>query len=617
MSRKKKRRDNPVRENTRHTSGRMASRRNVVGISVGLALLVFLIYGQVATFPFINYDDPIYVTETAEVLRGLRPEGIVWAFQTTRASNWHPLTWISHMVDASLFRGGPAPSGQWAGGHHLVNVTLHAANSILLFLLLWRTTASTGRSALVAALFAVHPLHVESVAWVAERKDVLSTLLWLLTTLAYVAMVRDRQSATKRWLVPICLALGLLVKPMLVTLPFTLLLLDWWPLQRFQASTETASGPGWLASARTLLMEKWLLFVLVALSCVVTYRVQHSGGAMALGMQIDLPERIANAVVSAMAYLGKTVWPVNLAVFYPHPLNAPPWGLVLAAALALVFVSAAAVVLAKRLPYLFVGWFWYLGTLVPVIGLVQVGMQAMADRYTYIPLIGIFIAVVWGAGEVLDRVRMSLAARIAIATVTIAALAGVSFRQVGHWSTGEQLFRHTLAVTNSEANYVAQQQLGVILLESGRPAEALEHFDIAMQIARVAREPREGAAQALLLMNRPDEAIDIYRGLLEIRPDDLDVANNLAWQLATTAPAKLRNGPEAVALAERIIRQPGGRTATYLDTLAAAYAEAGRFDDAVAAAVEATQLAKSLQNRALLQDIERRLAGYRARRPAR
>lgn len=614
MSRKKKRQANRPQSSSRMAPVDPASKRNAVAISVGLAVLVFLIYAQVATFPFINYDDPIYVSETPQVLDGVTPEGIAWAFQATRASNWHPLTWISHMVDASLFRSTTEPSGQWAGGHHLVNVTIHATNSILLFLLLWRMTSATWRAALVAALFAVHPLHVESVAWIAERKDVLSTLFWLLTTLAYVATLREPNAGVKRWLVPVFLALGLLAKPMLVTLPFTLLLLDWWPLQRFETPQSDDTAPTWLTSARRLVLEKWLLFLLVAISCVVTFSVQRAGGAMTMGNQIDFTDRVANAMVSAVAYLGKALWPLNLSVFYPHPLESPPWGLVLAAFLTLLAISVAAVLNIRRMPYLFVGWFWYLGTLVPVIGLVQVGLQAMADRYTYIPLIGIFIAAVWGVAELTDRLRVPTVARTIGSLILITALGITAYRQVGKWSSSERLFRHALAVTNAEANYVGQQQLAVILLQSGRPEEALKHFQVAMKLAPAARESREGAARAQLLLGRHGEAIAIYRELLEIRPDDLEVANNLAWELATSPHKNLRNGPEAVALAERIVNQPGGRTATFLDTLAAAYAAAGRFDEAVQAALEARERAVAARNGALVQDLDRRLPRYRAGR---
>jgi len=591
------------------------SKRRTLALCVGLIVLVVVVHARVATFPFINYDDQIYVTENPDVLSGLSPRGIGWAFQATRASNWHPLTWISHMADATVFRDPTARFGQWAGGHHLVNVAIHGANSVLLFLLLSRMTSAPWRSAVVAALFAVHPLHVESVVWVAERKDVLSTLFWLLTTFAYLKSLEAPSSTARRLLVPLCLALGLMVKPMLVTLPFTLLLLDYWPLGRFRRVENGRKPSAPLTVVRPLVREKIPLFALVTASCVVTFFVQRSGGAMALGTQIALPVRFANAVVASATYLAKTLWPVDLAVFYPHPLGFPPLGLFLPALLTIAVCTTIAMLSIRRFPYLFVGWFWYLGTLVPVLGIVQVGMQAMADRYTYVPLIGIFVTVTWAAAALMERWKIATALRMAVVLGLLVALTALAVRQVGFWSSSETLFTHALAVTGSDANYVAHQQLAVTLLDNGRPREALMHFTLAMKLAPQAREPREGAAGALLALGHAREAAMQYRGLLEIHPNDVAVANNLAWLLATSADPQLRNGTEAVVLAENAVQSPGGHTSQFLDTLAAAYAEAGRFDAAVDAASEAQRIAESVFDYAQVRDIGRRIAIYRARRP--
>jgi len=322
-------------------------------------------------------------------------------------------------------------------------------------------------------------------------------------------------------------------------------------------------------------------------------------------------------VVTYAAYLAKMVWPVDLAVFYPHPLGFPPVASFLLALLAMVAITAVAILNVRRFPYLFVGWFWYLGTLVPVIGIVQVGMQSMADRYTYVPSIGIFVMGVWAAAAVMDRWRVPPAVRWVAVVGILGALAAISVRQLSFWSSSETLFEHALEATDADVNYVANQQLAVILLESGRPEQALKHFTRAMAIAQQAQEPREGATQALLALGRAREAAMQYRGLLEIHPTDSAVANNLAWLLATSTDPQVRNGPEAVDLAEKAVKSPGGHNARFLDTLAAAYAEVGRFEEAIATAQEARNLAKSAFENRLAEEIARRLDVYQARRAIR
>jgi hypothetical protein len=375
-----------------------ANVRQDIVICMALAAAVAAAYAPLWDAGFAGLDDHLYVSGNPHVQQGLTREGVAWALGSTKASNWHPLTWLSLMLDCQLFGAG-------AGSHHLVNVGFHVANSVLLFLVLRRMTGRRWPSALVVALFALHPLHVESVAWVAERKDVLSTLFWILTMGAYVRYAR-RPGVLRYLPVFAFLLLGLMAKPMLVTLPFVLLLLDYWPLGRLARAEAGATGlapSGEVAGGRRakvwrLVLEKVPLLVLAAASCVVTFAVQRHGEAVMPLERLALPARMANAAVSCVAYLGKMVWPQGLTVLYPYPADRPAWEVAAAAAF-LLAVTAAAAALVRRRPYLAVGWFWYLGTLVPVIGLVQVGEQPMADRYTYVPLIGTFIMVAWAAGD--------------------------------------------------------------------------------------------------------------------------------------------------------------------------------------------------------------------------
>ena len=423
--------------------------RNLI-IGVLLVLAVAATYAPVACYDFLNLDDNSYVTENKNVRDGLTWAGARWAFTSLERGNWHPLTWFSHMVDCQVF--GIRPGGMYTvgdqhfvNGHHLVNVGLHAASTVLLFWLLTRMTAAVWPSAVVAGLVALHPLHVESVAWIAERKDVLSVFLGLLALLAYVRYA-ERPSVARYVPVFVLLALGLMAKPMLVTLPLVMLLLDYWPLGRYplriancELRIQTAPARGFFKSAirnpqsaisfgRTstlrLVLEKLPLFVLGAGCCVATIFAQHGAGAMEFAEKISWPARVSNAAVAYVVYLGQTFWPAGLAVFYPHVER--PLGQAAAAAIFLLGVTALAIWQIRRRPYLAVGWFWYLGTLVPVIGLVQVGKQAMADRYTYLPLVGVFIAMVWSLVDLLGRRRhgakvLALAACAALVACGVAA----------------------------------------------------------------------------------------------------------------------------------------------------------------------------------------------------
>ncbi len=407
----------PVKEVTvnlgadRHSNATESTKKRLLIISLFLIIASFMAFWQVTRCDFINYDDDKYLTDNSHVQDGLTVEGITWAFTTGYAANWHPLTWISHMVDVQLF-------GLQPGWHHLTNLLFHLASTLLLFLVLHRMTKALWQSAFVAALFALHPLHVQSVAWVAERKDVLSTFFWMLTMGTYASYVA--KPGLKRYLtLLLCFALGLMAKPMLVTLPFVLLLLDYWPLQRLEqkrppqeglSKDKSTTSPvripvqpvGHWPLIRPLLIEKIPLFALAALSSIVTYLVQHHGGAVQSLETFPPGVRMANAFVSYITYMVKMLWPTNLAVFYPYPTSWPLWQVLGSAAL-LITITVLVIRGAKKRPYAAVGWFWYVGTLVPVIGVVQVGRQALADRYTYIPLVGLFIIVAWAVPELLKK----------------------------------------------------------------------------------------------------------------------------------------------------------------------------------------------------------------------
>jgi tetratricopeptide (TPR) repeat protein len=553
-----------------------------------LAAITLSTYLPVWRHSYLRFDDADYVTDNGRVLSGLTWAGIQWAFTTFHSSNWHPLTWLSHMLDAQLFGPGPA-------GPHAVNLIFHILNTLLLFVLLRRLSGAVWRSALVAALFALHPLHVESVAWVAERKDVLSAFFFLLTLMAYGKYVSgerqktniqhpmpadaDSSCATRitfhasrwYWLCLLFFALGLMSKPMLVTLPFVLLLLDYWPLQRFTIyDLRFTIWP--------LIREKIPFFLLCVASCMVTFAAQKHGGAVRSLTSFPISERIGNALVAYAQYLGKLFWPVDLAIFYPHPGQWPVTQIVLAAIL-IVGLCLAAVWLGRRFPFAAMGWFWFLGTLVPTIGLVQVSNQSMADRYTYLPYIGVFIILAWGAAEVLASWQPSKSAfqnprssrrqeahnfnrQSAIgnrqsdqnllppsqssgATSTSSAtypkgltvLAGIAaglvviacaartHDQLRHWRDGESLFRHALAVT--ERNFVAENNLGNVLMDKGRADEAIACLEKALELQPDFALAHNNLGNALLRKGRVDEAIAQYQKTLVLKPDYANACNNL------------------------------------------------------------------------------------------
>ena len=435
-----------------------------------LVVATLALYNPVNRHPFVNYDDDRYVTENPHVRNGLSWDTVSWAFTAEEQGNWHPLTWLSHLLDCQLFH-------QNATGHHFTSLLIHAANAVLLFLLLIYATGRVGSSLFVAALFALHPINVESVAWVAERKNVLSTFFFVAALIAYCWYAR--KSDWRRYLVFTGLFVcGLMSKPMVITLPFVLLLLDYWPLGRIQGfPAGVPSVPQ--APLSRLLVEKLPLLVLSAASAAITMQVQQAGGATRSTAQFSLGIRLENAVVAYAMYLWKMVWPSHLAPLYPHPGDSLPAWQVAISALVLLVVSVVVLRFRSR-PYLLTGWLWFLGTLVPVIGLVQVGDQAMADRYAYIPLIGIFVMLAWGAADLADSRQIGLRARMIPAACVLLALAFVTHRQLGYWSNNYELWTHALAVT--DRNFIAQNNLGGALLLLGKPDEAYAHFQAAAEI---------------------------------------------------------------------------------------------------------------------------------------
>jgi Tfp pilus assembly protein PilF len=490
--------------------------------------VVILLYGQVAGHEFVGFDDDRYIFANPHVRQGLTWEGVKWAFSGFHVMNWHPLTWLSHMLDVQLF-------GLEAGGHLLVNVALHAANAVLLFVALRQMTGTLWPCAFVAALFAMHPMRVESVAWASERKDVLSGLFWMLTMLAYAGYAR-RPAAARYLLVFAALALGLMVKPMLVTLPCVLLLLDLWPLGRWRPGSAEREGPGRTPAAFAprpisgLVLEKLPLLGLCAVSGAATLLAQRSGGAVSSLEAMPFASRLANALVAYVAYLRKTIWPSDLACFYPHPaaVSSDPAALIgaaIGAGLVLGCITLLAAHSARRRPYLTVGWFWYLGTLVPVIGLFQVGTQAMADRYAYLPLVGIYILAAWGVRDLAARrPRVELASKAA-APILLAAFGAATWHQVGTWQNSRTLYEHALRVTSD--NYLIHNNLGAVLEKEGRIAEATGHFERALRIRPAFAPAHTNLGNVLLRRGDPAQAAVHYQRALRLDPDNAEAQNNL------------------------------------------------------------------------------------------
>jgi Flp pilus assembly protein TadD len=491
----------------------MSPRRLKLMLSLLLIVSTICVYWRTLSHDFVSFDDGVYVTQNSHVQAGLAMDSIVWAFTTTDAEFWHPLTWISHMLDCQFYGLNPS-------GHHFTNLLLHIVNTLLLFLVLQRMTKAIWRSAFVAALFALHPLHVESVAWVAERKDVLSTFFWMLAMGAYFRYT-ERRVFSRYLLVLTAFALGLMAKSMVVTLPFVLLLLDYWPLGRF----ETKRG----SSILRLFLEKVPLLALTVLFSVITFFAQQKGGLLQSMDVLPLESRIANALVSYAAYGVKMVWPCQLAVYYHQPETAAIWK-VLGSAVFLVGVSLMAVLARRRHPYLLVGWFWYLGTLVPVIGLVQIATFRMADRYTYIPLIGLFMLTAWGVPKLLRRWRRQEIALAISGAVVVAAFTVCTWFQLSHWKNSVSLWKHTADVTLN--NYSAYSSLGAALIQQDRFDEAVANISEALRIKPEFAEAHNNLGLVLCKKGKLNEGIRYFSRAVELDPDYANAHSNLGSALA-------------------------------------------------------------------------------------
>ncbi|MGB7584271.1 MAG: tetratricopeptide repeat protein [Terriglobales bacterium] len=476
-----------------HTLFSSPEKRSLV---LGLLLVVatLALYNPVIHHPFVNFDDDRYVTDNIHVRAGLHWETVRWAFTTFDEANWHPLTWLSHALDCQLFGLNPA-------GHHYVNVLVHALNAFVLFWVLWRATGATARSWMVAALFALHPINVESVAWVAERKTVLSMMFFLLALAAYAGYAK-RPSIARYMGVAALFACGLMAKPMVITFPFLLLLWDYWPLQRSQSFAKLA-------------MEKIPLLALSAASAVITVKAQRAGNAVGSMVEYPLAMRVENAAIAYARYLGKALWPSHLSPQYPYPGGALTWP-AFGAAILLLAITVA-VCIAKQRRYLAVGWFWFLGTLVPMIGLVQVGSQAMADRYAYLPFAGLFILICWGLADCAGSKAAAKTALAVASSVVLAALSAVTYRQIAYWGDNITLWSHAVAV--SPGSFIAEDNLGGALLNDGREADAMPHFQAAAALNSIDPMSRLNLAAYAQRQGHAQEAIDQYARVLTMTRD--------------------------------------------------------------------------------------------------
>jgi protein O-mannosyl-transferase len=648
---------------TRHTGA------CVSGICLFLVTIIWIVFGQTLHHDFINFDDDAYVYENSMVQGGLTAKGVVWAFTHVQASNWHPLTTLSHMVDCQFYGLNP-------GGHHLTNLLLHCLTAILLFFVLSQMTDTIWPAAFVAAVFAIHPLRVESVAWISERKDVLSGLFFVLTLGAYVRYARRPWSFFRYLPVPLFFALGLMSKPMLVTLPLVLFLLDYWPLKRL-APVGKIKFFVW----QRLVIEKIPLLLMSVAAGVATVWVQ--GNAIHAAQTVPLLLRVGNVPISYVVYLRQLFCPVNLAVFYPYPPAGYPAAEIILSTLFLVAITVIAFRCRQKHPYLLFGWAWYLVMLLPVIGLVQAGSQAHADRYAYLPEIGVCCALTWWVLALSVSWHHRCMALGFVAAAIILVLVPVAYTQTAYWHDSESLWNHTLActtnnalaesnlandlfqqgrldeaITHAEAAIAIQPDypdaencLGMALLQTGRLDEAMSHFQSALKMnpdfasahnnygmalfqngrldeaipqfqAALEAQPDMADAHnnlgaALVQKGQPQPAIDHYQIALELKPDYIGAENNLAWLLATSTNSGLRDGPKAVQLAQRANQLANSNNLVVLRTLAAAYAETGQFSEAIAIAGQARQLAAAKGNTVWADGLQAEIQLYQTGQPFR
>ena len=582
-------------------------------LAVLLAVVTLGLYAQVSLFEFINFDDPDYVFRNGYVLSGLRPENIVWAFTLHGPGQWHPITWLSHQLDCQLFQLD-------AGWHHSVNALFHIASAVLLFQLLVKMTSAVAPSFLVAALFAWHPLSVESVAWVSERRDVLSAFFWILALHAYLSYARNGGWHRYAWVVGLC-ACSLMSKPMAVTLPCAMLLLDAWPLGRWKRSAQLdPTIPQ--RSLGYLVKEKIPLLAMSMVASLFTFLIQVHEQAVGSLVDYTISNRIGNALVSYAGYLKKLVWPNDLAFYYPYP-DTQKLATVVISALVVLVITLVSSWQIRRRPHLLVGWLWYLGTLVPVIGLMQVGGQAMADRYTYLPLIGIYMAVAWSLHEFIqwlqpdDRRRRVMLQRGAAAILLLPCIV-VSYGQIGYWERGIPLYQRALEVT--EENSRAHGMLGADYFEMGEYDNSLHHFQEAMRIHPMLIQPYMGIANIAEKRKNPARSLKYLREAQRRNQHALMepiITRKLAWLLAAAPQDNLRNGREALELAHRCVELTEGQDPYCLHVLAVALAENKKFDEAISRARAARILAGQGGQHELLDQLDASLRGYQQEQPFR
>ena len=578
-------------------------RRITIAVCIFLTAIVWVVFGQTLGHDFVNFDDDRYVYENPEVSRGLTIDGLKWLLTHSHASLWHPLTTLSHMTDCQIY-------GLKAGGHHFTNVVLHNIGAVLLFLVFRGMTGCIWRSAFIAAIFAIHPMRVESVAWVAERKDVLSGVFFMLTLGAYLHYTRA-PSLSRYVTMSIFFVCGLMSKATFVTVPLVLLLLDYWPLQR---ASDFRAWQG-------LAIEKIPLFVLSAAASLATLFAQTV--TMASLDQLPVLPRLKNAVVSLIAYIRQIFWPTDLAVFYPHPHDQLNIWIVVTAAALVIAITLVAIFVRQKHPYVFVGWFWYLLLLVPVLGIVQAGLQARADRFTYLPHIGITMLLTWTCADLTQQWRNRRVVLTSMAACAIAASIILAYQQTTYWRDSISLWERALAVTQD--NQTAHQNLAAALWSKGKTTDARMHSRAAaITHARTTLKdypfdvPTHNDLGVLLVQNRDVRAgIEQWETSLQIDPDDGNALNNLAWVLATYPADTIRDGKRAIELAEKAAVLPGGEAPIVLRTLAAAYAEAGDFSNAVNTAQHALDLATKQNNTSLLATLRHEIELYQARTPYR
>ena len=606
------------------------NRRITLGVCIFLTLAIWLVFAQTLHHEFINFDDDRYVFQNPEISRGLTADGLKGLLTRSHARLWHPLTTLTHMIDCQIY-------GLKPGGHHFTNVVLHNIGAVLLFFVLTGMTGQVWRSAFVAAIFAIHPMRVESVAWVAERKDVMSGIFFALTLGAYVRYARA-PSFGRYVVLSIMLIGGLMSKATFVTVPIVLLLLDWWPLRRWPAFAKSTAGSQGaegeeqgvvsnpelfnnLTSFRGLVLEKLPLIALSLIASGVTVLVQTTTMA-SLDQLAPLP-RLKNAIVSIAIYLRQIFWPVDLAIFYPHPHDQLNTSIVIASACLVVAITAVAILLRRRLPYILVGWFWFLILLFPVLGFFQSGLQARADRFTYLPHVGISIAVTWTIADLIQRWRYRDAVLGSAAICVLVVLTICAWKQTTYWQDSVSIWQRTLAVTSN--NQIAHQNLAAALWARGDIEEAkiqsrignIIHAESAVQDFPLNIAARDSLGALLVQNGNVQEAIAQWETSLQINPNDGNAQNNLAWVLSTYPDGLIRNGKRAVELAQSATMLPGGDSPMVLRTLAAAYAEAGEFSNAITTTERAIDLAAGQGSRSLVETLRHELEMYQQNKPYR